>query len=420
MPGKIARPLLLGAALAVVASACGSSNNSTGGGGAGAAGATAAAATKATGTPITLGWVGTMSGSQAGVIAVEKQELGGAQAYFGWLNDHGGVDNHPVNISIADDAGDPNTGLAGAKRLVEQEGVPVMMFVSGGPIASAVQPYLVSKSIPLLGTAAPLLCFFQPVQKFTFGELTPYEYQGAALAQYLVKTKGAKTVGYAGFNDVSGKSFGQSFMNTAKGLGATITGQDYFNRGQTDFAALVSKLQGQKPDAVGFFASIQETAAVLKAAQTSGLQTTWAWGPGGTNPALVKLAGPLAEGTYGVSPFVSDTSSDPSVKDYRANLAKYQPDITSGPYTQFGYVLGRATTDALKKTSGSYTSDAVRSAMENLGGNYGMFPAFQLSPSDHLLNKGIQVVQYKGSNLESASQLIKVDPSSVTPYPCAT
>ncbi|HEV7679067.1 MAG TPA: ABC transporter substrate-binding protein [Candidatus Dormibacteraeota bacterium] len=418
MASKLARPLFLGAAVALVASACGSSNNTTTGGGA-STGASTAAAVKATGTPISLGWVGTMSGSQAGVIAVEKQELGGAQAYFGWLNDHGGVDNHPVQISIADDAGDPNTGLAGAKRLVEQENVQAMMFVSGGPIASAVQPYLVSKSIPLLGTAAPLLCFFQPVQKYTFGELTPYEYQGSALAQYLVKTKGAKTVAYAGFNDVSGKSFGQSFLNTARSLGATVTGTSYFNRGQTDFAAYISTLQGQKPDAVGFFASIQETAAVLKAAQTSGFQTTWAWGPGGTNPALVQLAGPLAEGTYGVSPYLSDTSSDQSVKDYRAALTQYQPSITSGPYTQFGYVLGRATADALKKASGTYTSEAVRTAMESLSGNYGMFPAFQLSATNHLLNRGIQVVQYKGSTLQSASQLINVDPTSVTPYPCA-
>jgi branched-chain amino acid transport system substrate-binding protein len=360
-----------------------------------------------------------MSGSQAGVIAVEKQELGGAQAYVGWLNDHGGVDNHPVLIDTADDVGDPNTGLAGAKRLVEQDGVQVMLFVSGGPIASAVAPYLVSKSIPLMGTAAPLLCFFQPVQKDVFGELTPYEYQGAALAQYLVKQKGAKTVAYAGFNDVSGKSFGSTFMSVAKSLGATLVDEEYFKRGQTDFAAMISKLQGVKPDAVGFFASIQETAAVLKAGQAAGFETTWAWGPGGTNPALVGLAGPLAENTYGVTPYLSDTSSDPSVKEYRANLTKYQPDIISGPYTQFGYVLGRASADALKKAKGTYTSEAVRTAMESLSGNYGMFPAFQLSADNHLLNRGIQVVQYKGKDLQPASSLINVDPASVKPYPCA-
>ena len=418
MPGKHARPLLFGAAIAIAATACGSSTTG-GGGSSGSSSSSSVAASKAGGTPIKLGWVGTLSGSQAGVIAVEKQELGGAQAYFGWLNDHGGVDGHPLQIDTADDTGDPNTGLAGAKREVEQDGVQVMMFVSGGPIASAVEPYLVSKNIPLLGTAAPLLCFFQPVQKFVFGELTPYEYQGAALAQYLVQQKGAKTVAYAGFNDVSGKSFGSTFISTAKKLGAQVVDEEYFKRGQTDFAAMVSKLQGLKPDAVGFFASIQESAAVLKAAQAAGFQTTWAWGPGGTNPALVNLAGPLAEGTYGVSPFLSDTSSDQSVQDYRNNLAKYSAGVISGPYTQFGYILGRVTADALKKANGTYTSDAVRTAMESLSGDYGMLAPFQLSSSNHLLNKGIQVVQYKGKELQAVSKLIDVDPSSVQPYPCS-
>jgi branched-chain amino acid transport system substrate-binding protein len=413
---RISRLSLLGAALALAIAACGSSSSTD----TGAGGTSSVALSPATGTPITLGWIGTESGSQAGVIAVEKQELGGVLAYLGWANDHGGVDGHPIKIDNADDMGDPNTALTGAKRLVEQAKVPALLFVSGGPLASAVVPYVTQQKVPLLGTAAPLLCFFQPVNPYVYGELTPYEYQGSALATYLVKQKGAKKIAYAGFNDVSGKSFGSTFVATAKQLGAELVlPEQYFKRGQTDFSALVSQLGDKKPDAVGFFGSIQESAAVLKAAQAGGLSTTWGWGPGGTNPELAKLAGQLSDGTFGVSPFVADTTDSTAVKDYKANLQKYQSSITSGPYTEFGYVLGHFAVDVLKAAKGTYTPEAIRAAAESISGDYGLMAPFQLGPTNHLLNTGIQVVSYKGTDLQPASDFIRIDPASVKPYPCS-
>lgn len=397
------------AAIGLLLAACGSNSKSS-------SDTTIAAGQKATGTPIEVGAIATESGSQSGVIAVEKQELSGAQAYIDYVNDHGGVDGHPIHVNLQDDGGDPNTALAEAKQLVEQVKVATMMYIGAGPIAAAVIPYLEQQKIPLNSTSASNLSLFQPVNPYVFGQLTPYEYQGAAVADFLVKTKGAKKVAYAGYDDVSGKSWGSTFISRAKEDGAEVTSVDYFKRGETDFTSLVQKYQSSKPDAVAFFSAIQETAAVLKNANSAGFKTTWAWGPGGTSQSLIGLVGPLAKGTYGVSPFELPSADTKAVKQFNSIMDTYQPKTERVPYTEYGYVLAEFLVNSLKSAHGNYTPAAVRDAMEQQSGDYGLMAPFKMSPQNHVANTAIKIVQFSDKDLVSASDFISIDPSSVKPY----
>jgi ABC-type branched-subunit amino acid transport system substrate-binding protein len=398
------------AALGLLLVACGSNSKGS------SSDTTISAGQKATGTPIEVGAITTQSGSQSGVIAVEKQELSGAQAYIDYVNDHGGVDGHPVHVNVQDDGGDPNTALADAKQLVEQVKVPAMMYIGAGPIAAAVIPYLEEQKVPLNSTSASNLSLFQPVNPYVFGQLTPYEYEGAAFADFLVKNKGLKKVAYAGYDDVSGKSWGSTFISRAKEDGAEVTSVDYFKRGETDFTSLIQKYQSDKPDAVAFFAAVQETAAVLKNANSAGFKTTWAWGPGGTNTLLLGLVGPLAKGTYGVSPFDLPNSKTKAMDEFNSIMDTYEPKTERVPYTIYGYVLAKFLVNSLKSTNGNFTPAAVRDAMEKQSGDYGLMAPFTMSPDNHVANTAVKIVQYTDKDLVSASDFIKIDPSSVKPY----
>jgi branched-chain amino acid transport system substrate-binding protein len=397
---RVRRSILVALPVAALLAACGS-GTTTGTG----TSSTPDTVQKATGTPIKVGYVRTQSGPLAGFISVGDQIQAGMEGYLGWLNEHGGINNHPVQLVDADDAGDPNTGLTAAKRLVEQDGVVAMLTVSGGSI-SAVNPYLESKQIPVLGTLAPILKTFMPPHPYIFGTQTPYEYQGAGVAEYLY-SKGKRNVAYAGYSTISGQLFGKGFVERFKELGGTIALQDSFKQPSSDFAAMVQRLQNAKPDAVVWFSSDQEAAAVLKQSQDFGFQTTWVWGPGATTPHLTTLIGPLAEGTFGVSPFAATTSNSSASQEFKQNVTKYSTvKAAISSYTQFGYLDARAAADAMKAVKGDVTSPGIRDAAEALSGDYGLMPKFTLSATNHLMNTSVQIVQFKGADLQAASSFI--------------
>lgn len=396
---RLPRSLLAGAALAVLVGACGSSGGSSG------QSSTSSSTSKATGAPIKVGYVRSQSGSLAGFISVGDQIEAGMEGYIGWLNDHGGVNGRLLQLVDADDAGDPNTGLAAAKRLVEQDGVVAVLTVSGASM-TAVAPYLAEKHVPIVGTLTPILSLFQPPKPYIFGTQTPYEYQGAGVAEYLYKN-GKHNVAYAGYNTLSGQLFGKGFVDRLQELGGNVVLQDSFKQPSSDFTALVQRLQGVHPDAVAFFSSDQEAAAILKQSQQFGFQTTWLWGPGATTPHLTTLVGPLAEGTYGVVPFEATTSSSSAVQQFKANVAQYSKvNAAISSYTEFGYLDAEAAANALKASGSSVTGDAVRDALEHLSGDYGLMPKFSLSTSTHLMNTSVQIVQFKNSDLEGVSKFI--------------
>jgi branched-chain amino acid transport system substrate-binding protein len=228
------------------------------------------------------------------------------------------------------------------------------------------------------------------------------------MASYLYQN-GKRKVAYAAYNTLSGKTFGKGFVDRFVELGGKVVLQDSFAQPSTDFAALVQRLKDAKPDAVMWFSSDQEASAVLKQAQQFGFDTTWFWGPGATTPHLVTLVGQLAEGTYGVSPFLALTSTAKPVVDFKQNVAKYSTiKAALSSYTEFGYLDAQAAVEAMKAVTGEVTPNAVRDALERLSGDYGLMPKFTLSATQHLMNTSIQVVQFAGNDLKPVSDFIAV------------
>jgi branched-chain amino acid transport system substrate-binding protein len=410
---RSAAALLLTSTLTLAACGSGSGGSS---GTTGSATSGAESAGPATGQPIPVGAVTVTSGAQAGFVAVQKMINGGAQAYLDFTNAHGGINGRPVQLEAEDGAGDPGKSLSAIRLLAEQRHVVAFLHL-GSQIPPELR-YAEDNHIPVVGLDGAPLCYVQPVNRYAFADITPYEYEAAATAKFLA-SKQLKNVYYAGYSDYTGQSYFGGLKPAMATLGLQLVGSDGFARATTDFAALISKMQAAKPDAVVFFSSPQEFSAVLKAGGAAGFQTTWVAGPGNTDPSVAQLVGPLAEGAYGVSPYESVDSTSQAITEFKKNMSTYQPNVSISPWTQHGYIAARALVDALRKTGGDYSPDAIARALETLQADYGMLPAFQLSPSNHLMDTGVQIVQFKSGKLVATGQFISVAPGSVSPTPCS-
>ncbi len=74
-----------------------------------------------------------------------------APAVVKWINAHGGIDGHPLQVDVIDTASMPSNGLADAKKLVEQDHVVALVGNEDAQVESTYASYLTAQHIPVIG-----------------------------------------------------------------------------------------------------------------------------------------------------------------------------------------------------------------------------------------------------------------------------
>ena len=162
------------------ASSSGARTAASSGGSAGGGGGSAS-----NGSTIALGNVGTYSGVIGAVFSGAQQTIGVWQAY---VNQHGGLNGHPVHVYIEDDGADPSTSVSDVEQEVSQD--HVIAFV-GNLMPLTVQAsvsYLQQQNIPVIGGDASSTTWWQSPVLFPQGSSD----LGSDQAVFTIKQAAAK------------------------------------------------------------------------------------------------------------------------------------------------------------------------------------------------------------------------------------
>ena len=208
------------AALALVAAACGSS-----GPGNGSKSALTASAPGITKSQILIGSHQPLTGPAApGYSEIAPA----ANAYFQYVNAHGGVYGRKIVYKYLDDGYDPSKTVSVVRQLVLQNNVFAIFNGLGTPTHLAVVKFLNSEKIPDVFIASGCVCWNSPsTQPETFGWQLDYVREGKILGQYVKQHFAGKKIGYFYQNDEFG-------MDGVKGLDAEIPGSQVVSRQSYD------------------------------------------------------------------------------------------------------------------------------------------------------------------------------------------
>ena len=182
-------------AAALVAAGCGSS--SSGGGG-----SAAAAAPGITKTQILIGSHQPLTGP----AAPGYSEIAPASnAYFQYVNAHGGIYGRKIKYTYLDDAYDPSKTASVVRQLVLQDSVYAIFDGLGTPTHLAVVKYLNSSKIPDVFVASGCDCWDNPTAyPETFGWQLDYIREGKILGTYVKQHFPGKKIGFFYQNDEFG------------------------------------------------------------------------------------------------------------------------------------------------------------------------------------------------------------------------
>jgi branched-chain amino acid transport system substrate-binding protein len=264
------------AALAVAA--CSSSSSSSASSSSSSTALTASAP-GITSTTITIGSHQPLTGP----VAPGYSEIAPASnAYFAYVNAHGGVYGRKIVYKYLDDAYNPTETASDVRQLVLQDNVYAIFNGLGTPTHLAAVSFLNSEKVPDLFVASGCECWDEPTTyPETFGYQLDYVREGKILGQYVAQNFKGKKVAYFYQDDEFG-------MDGVKGLSYEIP------------SSMVVSKQSYAPTNI----NIAPQVAALKA---SGAQVVVAFSvPAFT--ALLKLYG--LKDSYSPTLVVSDVNND--------------------------------------------------------------------------------------------------------------
>lgn len=366
------------AAVALVAVACGTTSSSGN------------ASTDT--SPIPLGAWYPLTGP---ISASGIPQMAGATAYFDYLNDHGGIHGRKINFITEDNAYDPVKTVTAAHILVDQDNVLAIVAANGTANTAAAFPYVLNQAqVPIVNTYGGAAAWYTPPQPLLFGVQTLYEIQAQILGKWAVKS-GAKKILVIHSDPAAFVNVANNVGPAAKSVDSTVSVQDLsvkFNT--TDYAPIALQVKAINPDAVVAILAIGELVNYMKQAAQQGVTATvYSYGPSATNDAI-RLGGAAANGLRTESFTVPPDANTAAVQEFRAAMAKYEPDQTIDFPAETSYAMAKVAAAALLKINGSITRTSFVQALESMTGyQSGLLPPITFNSTQHLGTDQVQRVQ---------------------------
>src|SRR5919201_1265737 len=178
------------------------------------AGARPLATPGVSGTEIHLGSSVPLSGEASAAGNVAR----GADAYFKYVNAHGGVFGRKIAFTYLDDGYDPARAVQNTIRLVQQEQVFAMFNTLGTNNNLAIRKFLNQQGVPQLFVASGATTFGRDYRQYpwTIGYIPPYSEEGALYGRYIVSHTKRPKVAVLYQEDDYGRDL---FNGLRKGLG---------------------------------------------------------------------------------------------------------------------------------------------------------------------------------------------------------
>ncbi len=246
------------AAAAMVVAACGSSGSSKPGSSSSSQALTASA-TGITASQILIGSHQPLTG----VAAPGYDEIApAANAYFQYVNAHGGIYGRKIVYKYLNDQYDPTITSTDVHQLVLQDSVYAIFDGLGTPTHLAVVKYLNDSKVPDVFVASGCECWNAPsTYPYTFGWQLDYVREGKILGAYIKQHFPGKKVGYFYQDDEFG-------MDGVKGLNyeipkSQVVAAQSYNPTVTNVAPQVTALKAAGAQVVVSF-SVPAFTALLK------------------------------------------------------------------------------------------------------------------------------------------------------------
>ena len=249
-----------------------------------------------------IGHIGVMSGPAASWGLINKYAaLAGAEI----INEDGGFEiggeKYDIEIVSLDTKQDPRVAIAGAERLVYQEGIKYIIGPNVDDTTRAVLPVLEKAGAFNICYGWHRELFTPPSKNTALGMIAGYQ-SAPVIYKYLKEQRGVKSLACVPRNDASGLNSRDSCVAAADQLGIKITSSDStYEPNTSDFFPIMGRIIGQNPDLIVLSGVAPADAPLLiRAARELGYKGLMSTETAMDANIITEIAGEMANGYISV------------------------------------------------------------------------------------------------------------------------
>ncbi len=318
-----------------------------------------------TDTEILVGSNNDLSGPFA---AFGAPAMGAAKQFFDKVNADGGVHGRQIKLVAEDHAYQMPKAMQNINKLVNSDGVFVMLLSLGTPMNIASFPLLERKGIANIGPLSAARQMIDPPAPYKFAGFSSYYDQLKAGVNYLNEENGRKVICAMYLPTDFGKEIQEGAKDAAADLGIEFKTETTHKPDEQDFVGSLTKLKEEGCDAIAMALTVRQTITVLGTAKKIGWDDVDFIGSSAAfHTAIAKVPNGITEGFYAAAgwPDLNTRMDDPYVQKW---VEEYTAEFGEPPST--GALLGRSAAEglvlALEAAGPDLTPESFLKAMEGL------------------------------------------------------
>jgi branched-chain amino acid transport system substrate-binding protein len=305
---------------------------------------------------------------------------------FDDVNAAGGINGRKIKYIVEDNQYQIPRSVQAANKLINRDGVFVMVANGGTPMNNATMPDQLAKGVPNVFPLTSARSMYEPLHHLKFGLASSYYDQIRAGVKLFVEQHGKKTICAMSEDTDFGRDVMDGARDQLKAMNVKLAAETLHKPTDTDFSASVARLRDANCDLIVVGGIVRDTVQIISAVRKTGWNVDMLGQAASYDEAVAAVPGGATEGFYSMTPvlFVAASDSSPAVtkfaEAYKKEFGK-EPNFAA----QIGYTGAQLVVQALKNAGKDLTTDSFVSGMESVKDWHDIFgsPAMSFSATKH-------------------------------------
>jgi branched-chain amino acid transport system substrate-binding protein len=305
---------------------------------------------------------------------------------FDQVNAAGGIDGRKIKYILEDNQYQVPRSVQAANKLINRDGVFIMVANGGTPMNNAVMPDQLAKGVANIFPLTSARSMYEPLNHLKFGLGSSYYDQVRAGLKYFVEQRHKTKVCAMAEDTDFGRDVTDGVKDQLKAEKMTMAGETLHKPTDTDFSASAARMKDANCDLIVVGGIVRDTVQIISAIRKLDWKVDMMGQAASYDEVVATVPGGVTEGFYSMTPMLF-VAEHPTTPDQKTFAAEYKKEFGKEPNfaAQIGYTGAQLVVLALKNAGKNLTTDSFVSGMESIKDWHDIFgsPAMSFSPTKH-------------------------------------
>jgi len=324
---------------------------------------------------------------------------------FDQVNTAGGINGRKIKYIVEDNQYQVPRSVQAANKLINRDGVFIMVANGGTPMNNAVMPDQLAKGVANIFPLTSARSMYEPLNHLKFGLGSSYYDQVRAGLKYFVEQRGKKQVCSMAQDTDFGRDITDGVKDQLKASNLTLAGETLHKPTDTDFSAPVAKMRDAGCDLLVLGTIVRDSVQIISSVRKAGWTVDMMGQAASYDDAVAQVPGGTTEGFYSMTPmlFSAEGAESPDVKAF---ADAYHKEYGKNPNfaAQLGLTGAQLVVQGLKNAGRDLTSDSFVTGMEAIKNYHDIFgsPVIAFSTTKHQGSNQSFLCVVRGGHWEAA------------------